>query len=423
MRPRRLTRGLLPLHGETASTPPRAQALRLALGTAQQVLGRAASAAATFVALVLAARALSPEGFAALGAYLALWAILDVAIDGGSMSASLRAFAADPRVGASAMRRARALRAALLLPAFAVVVWIALHDDPSLTPFALIASASLGAHLLAPATLPLHRELRFRAIAGARGAGAWLAASLVALLAALGETAPGSYLCAFGLGAIASATIAWCAAPRVSSTESLELPLGPYLAESAALGLAALARTAYFWIDALLVRWLAAESEAGGYHAAYRLFNLTLLVATYASASALPLFAARGGASSEELARVGRSLAFFGVLLALGVALGSSTVIGLAFGDAYRVAAPALCALAPAIAAIHVSAWLLTRLTAEKRSRAIAAISFAALVLNLVLELWWIPLYGALGAAAATSATELAVLALALVAVRKGGAR
>ncbi|MBK9387982.1 MAG: polysaccharide biosynthesis C-terminal domain-containing protein [Planctomycetes bacterium] len=401
----------------------RAPATRLVLGTAQQVLGRAASATATFVALALAARALSPESFAALGAYLALWAILDVAIDGGSMSASLRAFSADPRVGASAIRRAHALRAALLLPSLAVVLWIALHDEPSFTPFALIASASLGAHLLAPATLPLHRELRFRAIAGARGAGAWLVALLVAFLYSRGDSAPGSYLCAFGVGAVASATIAWCAAPRVSSEERIELPLGPWLAEAAALGAAALARTAYFWIDALLVRWLAPESEAGGYHAAYRLFNVALLVATYASASALPLFAARGGAPSAELVRVGRGLALFGALLALGVALGSSTLLALAFGDAYLVAAPALCALAPAIAAIHVSAWLLTRLTAAKRSRAIAGISFAALALNLLLVLWWIPLYGALGAAAATSATELAVLALAFAAVRKGGRR
>ena len=376
------------------------------------------------MALALAARALSPENFAILGAYLALWAILDVAIDGGSMSASLRAFAADPRVGASAIRRARSLRSALLAPAFLAILFGALREDRGLAPWIVLASLSLGAHLLTPSTLPLHRELRFRALASARGIGAWLVALLVALLAAAGCRDAGPYLCAFGLGTTASALLAWWASPRPTTEDAaLELPARPWLAEAAALGAAALARTAYFWIDALLVRWLAPESEAGGYHAAYRMFNLALLVATHASASALPLFASRSGASEKELSRVGKGLAMFGIALALGVALFAPSLLALAFGDAYASAAPALRALAPAIAAIHVSGWLLTRLTAERRSRAIAAISFAALALNLVLELWWIPRYGAFGAACATSATELAVLALALVAVRKRGTR
>lgn len=396
----------------------------LAAGTAQQILGRAASALATFVALALAARALAPEGFAAVGAYLALWAILDVAIDGGSMSASLRAMSLHPALASTAIARARAVRAALLPPAYLIVVLCAAREEPALCLWVLGASLGLAAHLLAPATLPLHRELRFRAIAFARGAGAWLAALTVIALAAAECGAPGPYLGAFALGSVANALIAWRAAPPVvPSATPCAIDLRAYLREAVALGGAALARTAYFWIDALLVRELAGEAEAGGYNAAYRLFNLALLVATYAGASALPLFAAACEEQHSELARLGRALALGGLGLALAVATLAEPLLVLCFGADYAPAAPALRALAVAIAAVHVSSWTFTRLTAEGRSGVIAALSFVALALNLALDLWWIPSHGALGAAWATSATEVAVMLLALAAPRRGGER
>ena len=286
------------------------------------------------------------------------------------------------------------------------------------------ASLGLAAHLLAPATLPLHRELRFRVIAFARGTGAWLTALAVIALAAAPCRSPGPYLCAFALGSVANALIAWRAAPRVEPTSPpRSIDLRAYLAEAFALGAAALARTAYFWIDALLVRELAGETEAGGYNAAYRLFNLALLVATYAGASAMPLFAAAREEQRAELARLGRALACGGLALALLVAALAEPLLELPFGAEFAPAAPALRALAVAIAAIHVSSWTLTRLTAEGRSRWIAALSFLALGLNLGLDLWWIPSHGALGAAWATSATEVAVMLLAFAAPRRAGAR
>lgn len=389
----------------------------LAEGTLLQILGRLASAAATFGSLALAARALPLEGFGVLTFYLALWAILDVFVDAGSMTTSLRWASRRPADEAAAYASALRLRVHTAPVAFLVATLFASAEPPRVDRLELLlANAVLFGHLLTPATLPLLRQLAYRPLVAARVLGTLLTLGIASLLELRGDAEATEFLLAFGVGQLVQTWIAFRLSPRMAHA-SHRLERRRWLREALGLGAAALARTGYFWLDALLVRELCGAEEAGRYNGAYRLFNLALLLAVYASSTALPLLARDAAEDRSLVLRLGGGIAAAGIAIATLLALAAPWLLTTAFGPDYAAAAPSLQALCPGIAAVHLSSLALTRLTAQGRARAVATLSFVALGTNAVLDLLWIPAHAGLGAAWATSCTEGLVAALALLAV------
>ena len=158
-------------------------------------------------------------------------------------------------------------------------------------------------------------------------------------------------------------------------------------------------------IDQALILWLAGPVEAGRFAAASRVFELvafvpvalvTSLVASIASSRAA------GPAAIEQAARRAlNAVAGLGWLLAAGLAASSGPIIAGLFGTAYAGSENPLRLLAVALliqglGAVRTECWV----SAGWPGRLLVA-TLAGAVLNAGLALWWIPLWGASGAAGA----------------------
>ncbi|MCB9892271.1 MAG: oligosaccharide flippase family protein [Planctomycetes bacterium] len=397
--------------------------------TAIQVAGRLGTSAATFLALMITAHALTPARFGVLTFYVLLWAILEVVQDMGSLTAATRRVAHDRRTARMAIRRCIEVRAALLPIVLAIHAGLVIAFREREAPYLFASSLCLVTHLFTARTAWLHGEARFGPLVRARLAGALLTTTTCTILWWNDVAREGPYVLAFAAGIALTAlqsswaTRRWIPQEGVSAEGEFDVARAPFLKESFLLGIGALARILYYWMDGMLVRLWCGEEDAGLYNAAYRIFNLSVMVATYAGASALPLLArarARGGRDVRDALH--RMLLWFGLAgipVAAGLYFVAHPLLQALFGAPYEAASAALEGLAFACAAVYVGAIATGALAAYGKAGTLLVISLLALSLNLVLNTLWIPVDGPSGAARATAVTEFAVLLCACLALRR----
>ena len=198
------------------------------------------------------------------------------------------------------------------------------------------------------------------------------------------------------------------------------IPVRRLLNASAPLGVAVVLATVYFQIDVLMLGVLVNEKSAGVYQAAVNILLLVYLVPESISVALVPAFSHAAVADRQRLARTLQaavsdlSAAAIGaalVLVTLGPAIASVLYPDmpsaqlllqvLAVACLFRFTSYALSALMPSIG------------RGSTRMAAAAAASVANVVLNLI----FIPRFGALGAAAVTVTTEAVLLFAYLVSV------
>lgn len=154
--------------------------------------------------------------------------------------------------------------------------------------------------------------------------------------------------------------------------------------------------------------------EIGWYAAAVRVVDGVGILPGLVAAAFLPVLASLAGRQPEQLARLYRQglrlLLLLGLPAGLGLFMVRAPLTELVFGPAYAPTAQVFAWLAPNLALIFVNYLQLTVLTALGRQRLGALATAGALVVNVALNLWWIPTHGILGAAAATLATEVVLL-------------
>jgi len=177
----------------------------------------------------------------------------------------------------------------------------------------------------------------------------------------------------------------------------------------APFGIAGMLNMAVFRIDAVLLLGFKGPVQVALYGVAYRFFEPLLVVAWSLASASLPDMtrAARRGRDRTFPLSLALVLAFY-----LPIALGAPftarwLVVGL-FSARYRAASGAVAWLAGAAlfyAAAHLAR---TAVVAAGRRATITWIAGATLLLNVGLNLAFIPQYGFLGAAAVTFFTELA---------------
>jgi O-antigen/teichoic acid export membrane protein len=177
-------------------------------------------------------------------------------------------------------------------------------------------------------------------------------------------------------------------------------------------------------VDNLFVRGLCGDEPLGRYNVAVRVLSASIMLAQYASLTALPWFTRRheAGDLGGAIARLGAPLF---ALAGLGCGLlwpWGEPLLEL-FGEGFGQAAGALRWLLLATLAIYAGSLLLTGVVAAGDTRSMLWIALAGLVVNVVLNAWMVPLWGIDGAAAATFATESCVTLGALVALRRAGVR
>lgn len=388
--------------------------VRLAANTIVQVGGGALASLISFFTFVAVTRGLGPEAFGDFTAATVFLFIPVVLADVGLSTAVLREISESPTRTEPAMRASLPLRAlisaAALLLAIAVGMAMPFNDQ---TKVAILISA--GGAFFTLMTLSLQPVLQAQ-LKMHWAAAATLAGRVTTLALTLGALAVG-----LGFKSIVTAQVVGLAvtfvlhlvavAAIVRLRPVFDVPYWRRLVTgSIVIGLAISISLIYFRIDTVLLAVLRSSEEVGLYGAAYKFIELVVLVPAAVGISMFPPLA-RFAASGDPRA-TGLVQKTFDVLVAAAVPV---IVLMLAYpeelltftaGPDYADGAVALQLLAPFALFAFVNALFWRMALAARRDRTLLAIAVFVLVLNVLLNLVFIPPYGFKAAAVITVVSE-----------------
>jgi len=179
--------------------------------------------------------------------------------------------------------------------------------------------------------------------------------------------------------------------------------------------------------DVLMLNWIlaprAAEHAIGYYQVAYNLTESGSFLLGALVTAAFPLFASLHRVSQDQLrATYRRALRYAVGLGAAGVAatlLLGHPIVHLVYGSRYLRAVPALYLLSPALLVVLINSLTSSLLIARHRQMQLLWIIGATVAFNFLVNLWVIPVFGFVGAAATTTAAEAFETLLLLWSVRQ----
>ncbi|MFH0943631.1 MAG: oligosaccharide flippase family protein [Planctomycetota bacterium] len=401
---------------------------RIQKGTSLQIGARLFSAATNFVlSAVLLARVLTEGEFGLYQFYLTLFLLTMTLVDFGVNRAGVRMVAAKECPLGDAVIAAIALKAIAGGFAFLVLAMIALLAEPEgVTGWLLVlAAVHVLSHAAGSASIGFEVRLDFRVPAIGMVAGHTLFLLLGLLLYFCGVRHAAPYLVAWGAGIVSQNLLVLGAAwkrDQLGRRPDRQVLL-QLAREALPLGVAAIAVALYFHMDTIMLRPLKGPEEVAEYAVAYRMMTVGLMVPALFMQVVFPVLTRCHEASADLLRAVLRQCTFYmaligGVAAAILLAL-APELLALAFGEAYREAAPSLRILGLAMAAVFLCYPHSMVLIAAGQAARFTRITLLAALLNLALNLLLIPRFGAEGAAGTTLTTEMLVLLASALAVRR----
>lgn len=196
------------------------------------------------------------------------------------------------------------------------------------------------------------------------------------------------------------------------------------LTQPTAVGIGVIFSIISFRVDNLLIPPILGREALAVYNVAYKLFEPSLIVPGVLLAATFPLLARsaheaapRPNALRDLLGQTQFALLTLGVLAALLLAILAVPLVGLLYGPAYAASAPILAWLALACVPMYLNYGLTNFLIAIDKPRLYAIFTLVSLFVNIGTNLALIPILGPTGAALATIATELSLLALCALAI------
>jgi O-antigen/teichoic acid export membrane protein len=191
------------------------------------------------------------------------------------------------------------------------------------------------------------------------------------------------------------------------------------------IGLAGMFVTAYYRIDAVLLFQYRGATETAYYSAAYRVLDVLQILPGTVSSVLLPLLAStqREGSGHDRINQLFQMATVMLMSVALPVAACGAIlapgIVRLIYGPRYHAAAYLLQILLPAFVPICLGYVLTGQLILHQLLRPYIAITFLGAAVNVLANVLTIPHYGASAAAWSTLGTELLVMSLIAVVVRR----
>ena len=171
--------------------------------------------------------------------------------------------------------------------------------------------------------------------------------------------------------------------------------------------------TIYAQLDIVLLQVLKNFQMVGWYSAANKYVDAVAWIPQSAMGAVFPALAMLSRGDQRRLAfayeKSYKMLAIVALPLAVGIAITAAAIVHLTRG--FDQSIPALQILAPSIALLFVNNAFIYTLTAINRQADFTRLALATLVVNAVLNVALIPPFGYLGAAVASTLTELALFA------------
>jgi O-antigen/teichoic acid export membrane protein len=180
------------------------------------------------------------------------------------------------------------------------------------------------------------------------------------------------------------------------------------LRDSWPLALSAAVSMLFLRIDQVMLGQMLGDEEVGTYMVAVRIAEILMVASITIYSSTLPsiLEAERLDENLfyERLQKLYNLMVFIGYAAAIPITLCSDWIITTMFGESYARAAPMLTALVWGSVMTNLGVARSAFLTAMNWTRLHFATAVLAAVVNILLNLWLIPIYGGVGAALASLA-------------------
>lgn len=180
--------------------------------------------------------------------------------------------------------------------------------------------------------------------------------------------------------------------------------------------------TALVTIDSIMLGQMKSATEVGLYSAAQRIIQFLAIIPIYIGISLFPLLSKREGndlASSEIFEKTMVIVLAIAFPLAIGGFLLSHQIVTLLFGASFILAAPVLAILMIVIIADFSYIILNNIIYVKNIQRKFILASFVGLVINILLNIYLIPHYGAIGAAIATALAQALIMIMNWVKLKK----
>jgi len=173
--------------------------------------------------------------------------------------------------------------------------------------------------------------------------------------------------------------------------------------------------TALVTIDTIMLGQLKSASEVGLYSAAQRVIQLLAVIPLFIGISLFPLMSR----NSDDITTINRifektmvTVLAIGIPLAIGGLLVSDKLILLLFGTSFAQGGIVLGILMFVILADFPYIILNNIITAKGLQRKFIISTIIGLVINIILNLYFIPLYGAVGAAISTLVAQMIIMVI-----------
>lgn len=398
---------------------------RIWLGTGLQVAGRVWSAVCTLWILRLAGEGLSGAEFGRFTFYLSLFTWLDSFVALGTAEVAIQRTASDPAAIPAVLSAARRIRVIAGAIGIAAVAALGFGFDEPGAGWVVLAACYPVTHALELSTLVWRNRISWARPVAIRAVAAGASLAAVAAAIELGFASPARLLAAVAAGSALGNLLLHLFARSELPPAPAGLRPAPGVFQAAwPLGLSSLCAQAYFYVDNVFIRVLLGEAELGPYNVAVRAMSLLLMLAQYATLSALPWLArsAAEGRLESSIVRIGPWLfAAAGLICGAVWPFTGRLLDALVPGSAG--AAQSLRWLLGAVLAIHVGSVMLSSVVALGDNRSKLWIQACGLILNVALNFWAVPKWGIAGAGMTTFATEAFVAIAAVVCLARHGVR
>ena len=357
-------------------------------------------------------RYLGPREFGSLSFALAICSILIPLAALGLDRITVRELVERPSERGTILGTVFTLRSvaglALYAAALAAVMALRPGDAPTLRLVA-VAAALVAFKAFDVIDLSFQADVASRTPAVARSGVFGVATAARAALLLLAAPTIAFAWAWLGEGAIAAAALVFVYTRLGGSLGTWRLrraTAAAFLRDGWPIALASAMVLVYTRIDQIMLEQMRGSAELGVYAVAVRLVEATYFIPTVVVASAFPsVLQARAESESAfeaRLERLYRSLAFAGYAVILPMALLAWWYVPLLFGPAYRGAAPVTAVLACSILFTNLGVARGAYLTAMNWMKAYLFTVALGCAVNVVLNLIWIPRWGAMGAALAS---------------------
>lgn len=378
---------------------------------------RALAKLGVFLVVVLLLRTLGAERYGRFAAMVVYVTLLGIISDLGLQTVFIRDVSRDRQLLRRYLGNLLSIRFLLSILSLVLLAAILRLISPGLFPytiagFVLLLTTSYSS--LLRAVFYIRGRLTYEAFAIVAEAGLLLVLTVIAIQRHATWDAflwvyAGSYLftCLF-----AYAVLRWRWHERVTTRFEPAL-LRHLLAAGIPLAFGFTIATVYAQLDVVLLQLFKGFQMVGWYSAANRFVDAVAWIPQSAMGAVFPALAIVAAGPGRQLAfayeKSYKMLALLGLPLAVGIGITASSLIHLAAPTGFDRAIPALQILAPSVALLFVNNAFIYTLTAMNRQLDFTRLSLFALAVNVVLNLVLIPLYGYLGAAVASTLTELAL--------------